>query len=615
MRLSRRRTGGVLTYTHYIVPLLLAVTVSGLLATYLWRRRHVPGGVAFSVLMSAVTVWLVAYTLWLVNNGEQAKDLLAKLEYVGIVTVPVAWFVFAAQYTGHGRWFTPARLAALAVIPIATLALTWTNQMHGLIWATYTLYREGGVMLSDKTYGAWFWVHTGYSYVLVIAGTLLVIRWVLSYSHLYRYQATVMLIGVLVPTVGNVLYVFKLVDLQGVDLTPLAFSLSGLMLALGIFRFRLLDIVPVARDTIIEGMRDGLLVLDVQDRVVDMNIAAQRITGLSSAKVIGQPITRLLPVWDEVLGASRAGSGKRTEITLSTDGLQRCYEVSLSAINDRREVATGGMVILHDITEQKRMESELQESYQRELGLRQELEGEIKKRLEFTRALVHELRTPITPIMLSSEVLATELKDEPAISLSKSIHRSVTHLNNRIGELLDVARGEVGMLQIDPQPVDLTQLLRDVSEDMSPVAAAQGKIFRLDVPETLPTLLADAARVRQVVINLLDNAFKFTPQGGHVTLMARHQNSSMVVSVQDRGRGMSPEELQQLFKPYQRLGGFRERASGLGLGLALSKSLVELHKGTIQVESEQGKGSTFSFTLPLKADTQAAEQDIAATQA
>lgn len=602
-----------MTYTHYIVPLLLAGAVSGLLAVHLWRCRHVPGGVALSVLMSAVTVWLVTYTLWLVNEGEQAKDTLSKLEFAGIVTVPVAWFVFSAQYTGHGRWFTRGRLAGLAIIPITTLVLTWTNQMHGLVWTSYTPYREGGLMLWDMAYGTWFWVHAGYSYLLVIAGTMLIIRWVLSYSHLYRYQATVMLIGVLVPTAGNVLDVFKLVDFQGVSLTPLAFSLSGLMLALGIFRFRLLDIVPVACDTIIAGMRDGLLVLDIQDRVVDMNAAAQQIMGLSSEKVIGQPIARFLPTWQEAVETSKADKGERTEVTLSKNGMERCYEVGLSSVSDKRGVVNGAVVILHDITEQKRMESELQESYQREVSLRQELEEEIKKRLEFTRALVHELRTPITPIMLSSEVLATELKEEPAASLSKSIHRSIMHLNNRIGELLDVARGEVGMLQIDPQLIDMMQLLRDVSEDMSPVAAAQRKVFRLDVPETLPPIWADGVRIRQVVINLLDNAFKFTPEGGHVTLAAKLKESAMVVSVRDTGRGMSEEEMQQLFKPYQRLGGFRDRASGLGLGLALSKTLVELHMGTIEVESEQGKGSTFSFTLPLKANgVQASERDVVA---
>jgi signal transduction histidine kinase len=203
-------------------------------------------------------------------------------------------------------------------------------------------------------------------------------------------------------------------------------------------------------------------------------------------------------------------------------------------------------------------------------------------------------------MMVSSEMLASGVKEEPWLALSKSIHRGVIHLNNRIGELLDVARGEVGMLRIDPELVDVNLLLSEVFEDLTPVASSQRKALVSELPGSLPTIWADPERLRQVVLNLLDNALKYTPEGGIITLGAVHADSSVTVRVSDTGRGISDDEQKLLFRPYRRFGGSGESKPGLGLGLALCKTLVELHGGQISVESVKGRGSTFSFSLPLR---------------
>ena len=549
--------------------------------------------------MLAVAEWTLAYILWLMGVDLTAKLIWAKVEYVGIVSVPVAWLAFAVQYTGRQKWLTYRRLILLAVIPVVTLLLTWTNEFHGLVWAQYNLRPEGSMMLWERTYGAWFWVHAAYSYTLLLAGASLLIRAAFSSYHLYRRQAIVILIAVLVPTVGNAVYVFQVGSVTLIDFTPLAFAVSGFVIALGILRYKLMDIVPVARDVVIEGMNDGLMVLDAYGRVVDMNPAAQLIIGQVPSEVMGRPLAELLPNWPELAELRQTKDVVRLEIVLSRDGRDLHCDVRISPLYDRRGSVTGETVVLRDITDRKDMERQLEKVYQRERDLRQDLETEIKNRLEFTRALVHELRTPITPIMVCSEVLTTELREEPGLSLSKSIHRGVIHLDERIGELLDVARGEVGMLQLVPEQGDISKLLSEIVEDMETMASSQEKTLVSDLQSSLPPVWFDSARVRQVVMNLLDNAFKFTPEGGKITLSANEEPAALLVEVRDTGRGLSDEDKQKLFKPYQRLGGFRTHASGLGLGLALSKMLVELHGGEMRVESQEGKGSTFGFTLPL----------------
>lgn len=259
-----------------------------------------------------------------------------------------------------------------------------------------------------------------------------------------------------------------------------------------------------------------------------------------------------------------------------------------------------------DITEREMAQEKLEEAYEKERNLRQELEAEVQRRVEFTRALVHELKTPLTPIMSSSELLVSGIREEPWLSVANNIQRGAVNLNKRIGELLDLARGEIGMLRLNPKYVDTLLLLHQVGDEMAVVASSNGQVLKTELPESLPLVWADEDRLRQVVQNLVVNATKFTPEGGQIILRAKVENDSLIVEVQDTGRGIPEDEQKRLFQPYHRQLSDREHLSGLGLGLALCKNLVQLHGGRIWVESQAGKGSTFSFAIPV---SPAREQD------
>lgn len=252
-----------------------------------------------------------------------------------------------------------------------------------------------------------------------------------------------------------------------------------------------------------------------------------------------------------------------------------------------------------DITERELAQERLEEAYEKERKTRQELEAEVQRRVEFTHALVHELKTPLTPIMSSSELLVGGLAEEPWLSVAKNIQRGAANLNRRIDELLDLARGEVGMLRLRPTRLNALNLLRNITDEMSVVASSNGQILKAELPDSLPVIWGDEDRLRQIALNLLINASKFTPEGGTITLRARQANGFIIVEVQDTGRGISEEEQSRLFIAYHRQLSDLEHLSGLGLGLALSKNLVELHGGKIWVKSREGVGSTFSFSLPV----------------
>jgi signal transduction histidine kinase len=242
----------------------------------------------------------------------------------------------------------------------------------------------------------------------------------------------------------------------------------------------------------------------------------------------------------------------------------------------------------------------LQELLNKEKNLRRELEGQFRQRIEFTRALVHEIKTPLSSVLAASELLTLEFREGPWQDLAKHTYEAAYDLNSRIDELLDIAKGEIGMLKLKYKSSDLGQMLRGVAIKVGPEISKKGQSLVLDISTSLPLIQVDEYRLRQVVHNILSNAIKFTPEGGTITLKAGRSKDNLVVKIHDTGPGIAREEQQRLFEAYHRLERDREHFSGLGLGLALSKVLVELHGGQIWVESQLGKGSTFIFTLPLQ---------------
>ena len=229
----------------YLVPLGIAATIAAGLTILAWRRRQAPGAYAFGGLTLALTVWSFGYMAELSRVEPLSALLWTKVQYLGIVSAPVLWLLFILETTDHGSQVTRRRAIGLFYIPLATLALAWTNERHGLIWSAVGWDTDHGFAVLQVRYGAWFWVHTAYSYGIILSGTIVLARALLHAPHLYRGQRTSLLIGAGAPWVANIVYLAGLNPFAHLDLTPFAFTVTGLALARGLLRFRLLDIVPI----------------------------------------------------------------------------------------------------------------------------------------------------------------------------------------------------------------------------------------------------------------------------------------------------------------------------------------------------------------------------------
>ncbi len=229
----------------------------------------------------------------------------------------------------------------------------------------------------------------------------------------------------------------------------------------------------------------------------------------------------------------------------------------------------------------------------------EELKKQIHQRVDYTRAMVHELKTPLTSLQIASDILGEIAMENPYLDVSNNINRSVKYLTRRVDELLDIAKGEIGLLKLRYHRVNLENMCREIQEELIPIASKKG--VELECLKKIDITFArmDDERILQVIFNLVDNALKFTPRGGKVILAVENDENNLYFSVRDSGCGMTKEKQENLFRRNYDYTGVSQRYSGLGVGLVLSKMLIELHGGSIRVESECSKGSLFTFTIPV----------------
>jgi two-component system, OmpR family, sensor histidine kinase VicK len=253
-----------------------------------------------------------------------------------------------------------------------------------------------------------------------------------------------------------------------------------------------------------------------------------------------------------------------------------------------------------DITKSKMAEAEIKQLYKEEKAMRLELEEEARARGMFIDVLAHELRTPLTP-MLSSTGLLKELASarRSAVEnrLIENIYFSTMTMVKRLEQLLEVARYSRGTFKLNLETVNVHNLFKRIGENFGVTLAQNHQQLALELPDNLTPIRLDEARIEQVVLNLLSNAARYSPPGGRIFFKVVQSPSAIKVEIIDEGIGITAEEQKNLFKPYHRVLQDR-KIPGLGLGLTVCKQIIEAHGGKLWVESQTGKGSTFSFTLP-----------------
>ncbi len=574
----------------YIVVTFVTAAVLTLLTVYAWRHREAPGATAFAVLLALVILWSLAAVLEALTLGEAANQFWYSLKYIGLAGAPPALLAFALSYTGQRRWVTRRTLTALAVIPLITQVMIWTNPWHH-IWIQPGFGR-----------GVWFWVHTTYSFVLVFIGLTLMALAILRAPALRRWQATLLLGGLLLPVGVNILHTFGVIPYI-VDLTPIAFTATMVAFAWTMYRHRLFDLTPLARDVLIDGMQDAVVVLDTDYRVVDHNPAAQALLGADIEQAL---IGQVFPAWPTLAHHVNPMAATETELTLTPRGrrpnaaAQRIYEVTTTPLYDHQQMLAGFLLRLHDITERKHAENAIRQ-YARELERRNaELDARNAELDAFAHTVAHDLKNPLAVLVGFSTLLEARLERMPTEKVYANLAR-ITQTGNKMTNIIDelLLLSSVRKVdEVEARPLDMAAIVKEARQRLADMTSrSQGTIV---VPETWPIAVGYAPWVEEIWINYLSNALKYGGTPPHVELGATHSHDDPNASVRfwcrDNGPGLTEEEQALLFTQFTRL--HEVRAEGHGLGLSIVRRIVEKLGGTAGVESELGHGCTFWFALP-----------------
>ena len=545
-------------YTPYAWPAIVTTACLAVLAVYAWRRRSVPGALPFVALVICGFQWALGSGLELASGTLSGKIFWAGFQSAWHIPAATAGLWFALDYADLRRWLVRRNFVLASVPPVLWLLLTLTNNIHHSLWSGFSL--RGPVHLA---YNAVAWILLGYAYSLAIT-TVLVFVWLFWRSPLHRLPVGLCLCGQVAVRVAYGLRMTGALPDMPVDPVVLTFNFTAAMYALALFRFQLFHLIPIARGTVIDQMREGMLVLDTERRIMDLNPAAERILGVSAARARGADVTGLVP---------GCGLADGSEIELSTGGAIRQFAVHYSVLTDRRDHPVGTLILLDDVSGQKQAQAQLLEQ-QRALAT-------LHERDRVARELHDTLGQVLGYIKMQAEVAQTFL-DKNAPSEAK----------RRLARLAAAAQGG----QTDVREYILAartgisadaNFLRTLQTYVQRFGEIYGIAARLDVSPDLgeggfePMVEAQLLRIIQ---EALTNVRKHA-QAAAVDVCISAGGGIAEAVIQDDGIGFDPALLRNDGGQTYGLRVMSERASEVG--------------GAVRVDSAPGAGTRIVVSVPL----------------
>jgi PAS domain S-box-containing protein len=577
-------------FTVYSVFFMATSLVSFFVAFLALQRKSVRGARELAWLMIAAGIgafWIILETS---APTVTEKIFWAKLEYLGGVSTPVFYLIFVLRFTGKDKYITLKNVLLLFIIPVITLVLTITNENHNLIWSGFSAISEK-TNLMEYYHGIWFWIgYIGYTYLMLLLATVYLFSFIVRHNKTFSSQGWIVLFGGLLPWTVSIIYLTGNNPVPGLDLTPVSIILSGTVAVYAILYSGLLDLIPVARETLVETLPDGILVIDGQNRIQDINEAALKFLGIRNKNIIGfsadssgASITQLLNAAIDDIPVN--------QIEINNGEFVETYSIVKKAIKNQPD---SRLVIIQDITDQRKTEQEL-------IKAKDRAEESDRLKSAFLANMSHEIRTPMNGILGFTDLLRTpDLSGEQQLVYINIIKKSGDRMLDIINDIIDISRIESGQMRVSFSKTNINDQIENIYSFFLPEVKEKGIefTFKTALPAKDAIIKTDGEKLFAILTNLTKNAIKFTSKGS-IEFGYRKIDNEIEFYVKDTGIGILPEQKDFIFKRFRQGNESLSRNyEGAGLGLSISKAYVELLGGKIRVESIFGKGSVFYFTVP-----------------
>lgn len=578
-------------WTVHTVFLFAAAAALLSVAVAVWKNRDVTGSPAFLFLLGSMILWAIAYAFQIAGANESTKIFWANVNHIAVAAVPVSWLCFALQFTGRKRLLTRRSVGMLSVVPIIYILLVWTNPTHGLIRETFGIRSVdgGSLLLIDQTFGPAFWLHAVYGYGLMATGVLLFAQQFVWTPSVYRRQIGLLLLGAVVPMATNIAFHVSLYSPSNFDLTSFSFVATALLFFVAIYRYQFLDLVPIARETVVDTLTEGIVVVDREHRVVDLNAAATTILGVHEEAVIGSNIQSIFPaITDEELLTGHEGPTRR-EVDHEVGGSSRTLAVSITTVSDISQNPIGYTITLRDVTETRRLQAAVSTQLNEVLRVNHELEL-------FTTAISHDLRAPART---TERYIDRVRQSEPNLSDESNSILEVAQMNAEQMQSMLTALLEYSRITVDTDQFEPVSLSAVVDRALTSLQFSIEETDATISVDELPTVYGIDYLFALLFQNLISNAIRYAGDSPpRIEIAAVSTETTHEITVKDSGVGINVRNLAHIFELFY-TGNHDGEPSGTGVGLAICKKIVEEHRGTITVESTVDHGTDVTIRLPI----------------
>lgn len=551
-------------FTPYALPMLASAAFMAALGVYAWRHRALPGALPFAIMELGGAAWAVGAAMQLAAVDVSTQIFWFQFQSPWRFIPNAAGLYFALEYAHLDRWLNRRTIAFLAA-PLVLLALfILTNDVQHWMWLGFTF--DGSV---QPVRGVGNWILIGYTYVL-IALTAIVLLWLFVRSPLHRLPVALIVTCRLSTTTAYLFDIGNRNPFAPLDLSVLVAALSSIVYAFALFHLRMLDLIPIARETVRAQMQEGMLVLDNQRRIVDLNPAAENILGVRAGRVRGQQAQCLSTYSDLATRLDDPGM-MHSEIQIRSDDGRRTYSLHLSSLKDERSLPLGYLILFQDVTEQQRVQAErLQNQH-------------VVATLQERERLGRELHDSLGQVLASAHLQAETAQQLLAQGKTEQVAATLTCL----AEMTQAANADVreyllGVKTTHPAQQDFLATLREYLRRSCDNNACPTELI---VPPELETQKVDgivAVQLLRIIQEGLTNVRKHA-LAKSVQITFEHAASALVVTLADDGCGFDPARL----------------ADSAGYGLRAMRERAESVGGKLEVHSAPGQGTRVVVNVPL----------------